>query len=148
MVDFAKYKKKEEIQEEKKIEFSEEDLAIANFGKTIKKEKTEEIMQKPIITPEPMTQEIKIKQTTGNIDDKINSIVNERIIKLVKIGLKHELNIENMKQYFKEIGKSKLYELKRYFSDSKLSDISEMLEFLYKNKTLIRDKNGWFSIKI
>ena len=39
---------------------------------------------------------------------KINKIVNERLIKLVKIGLKHELTIENMKQYFKEVGEIKI----------------------------------------
>ena len=78
---------------------------------------------------------------------KINKIVNERLIKLVKIGLKHELTIENMKQYFKEIGKSKFYELKRCFSDSNLTDISVMLNYLSKNGTLIKDKNGWFSLK-
>lgn len=106
-------------------------------GKTKSKEK---IVSKPIMKPEPVIQEIKI-------DNKINSIVNKRIMELVKIGLKHELNIENIKQYFKEIGKSKLYELKRFFSDSKLSDISEMLDFLYKNKTLTKDKNGWYYLK-
>lgn len=112
-----------------------------------KEQLPKKIIQKPIITPEPVIQEIKIKPTTGKIDDKINSIINERIIELVKIGLKHELTIENMKQYFGEVGKSKLYELKRYFSDSKLSDISEMLEFLYKNGTLVRDRNGWYHLK-
>ncbi|GAH91487.1 unnamed protein product, partial [marine sediment metagenome] len=38
----------------------------------------------------------------NTIDNKINEIVNDRILKLVKLGLKHELTIENMIQYFKE----------------------------------------------
>jgi len=66
---------------------------------------------------------------------------------LVKIGLKHELSIENMIQYFKEVLKSKLYELKRYFSDSNLNEIKEMLDFLHKNGTLIKNKDGWYSLK-
>lgn len=82
-----------------------------------------------------------------SINVEISNLINKRLLKLVKIGLKHELSIENFKQYFREIGKSKLYELRRYFSDSNLKDIKEMLDFLYKNGTLVRDRNGWYSIK-
>ena len=87
----------------------------------------------------------KIDDTT-KIDTKIDALVNERIIKLVKIGLKHELTIETMKQYFREVNKSKLYELKRYFSDSQLSEISNMLQYLFKQGILTRDVNNWYSL--
>jgi len=87
------------------------------------------------------------KKLINGIDQTLNGIVNKRIIKLVKIGLKHELTIENMMQYFQEVNKTKLYELKRYFSDSKLSDIDDMLQYLYKTGVLTRDKNNWYSIK-
>ncbi len=112
-----------------------------------KEQESKKVMQRPIIASEPVIEEIKIKQTTGKIDDKINSIINERLLKLVKIGLKHELTIENIKEYFREVGKSKLYELRRYFSDSNLNNIKEMLDFLHKNKILIRDQNGWYYLK-
>jgi len=82
-----------------------------------------------------------------DIDRKITSIINDRLLKLVSIGLRHELTIDNMIRYFKEVEKSKLYELKRYFSDSKLTEISKILDFLHKNGTLIKDKNGWYGLK-
>ena len=81
------------------------------------------------------------------IDTKIDALVNERILKLVQIGLKHELTIENMMQYFREVNKTKLYELKRYFSDSTISEIDNMLQYLYKSKVLTRDKNNWYSLQ-
>ena len=82
-----------------------------------------------------------------NIDQKIKEIVNERILKLLKIGLKHELTVENIKQYFKEVNKSKLYELRRYFSDSPISKIQEMIKFLYNTGVLVKGKDGWYSLK-
>jgi len=82
----------------------------------------------------------------SDIDQSLNGIVNQRIMKLVKIGLKHELTIENMMQYFREVNKTKLYELKRYFSDSQLSDISNMLQYLFKSGALTRDVNNWYSL--
>ena len=82
----------------------------------------------------------------SDIDQSLNGIVNKRIMKLVKIGLKHELTIENMMQYFREVNKTKLYELKRYFSDSQLSDISNMLQYLFKSGALTRDVNNWYSL--
>lgn len=87
------------------------------------------------------------KKLISEIDQKIDSVVNERILKLVQIGLKHELTIDNMFQYFREINKTKLYELKRYFSDAKLSDIDDMLQYLYKTGVLTRDSNNWYSLK-
>ena len=81
------------------------------------------------------------------IDHKINELVNERILKLVSIGMKHELTMETMMQYFREVNKTKLYELGRYFSDSKLSDIDDMLQEIYKKGVLIRDKDNWYRLK-
>jgi len=81
------------------------------------------------------------------IDDKINEVVNDRILKLMKLGLKHELTIDNMLQYFREVEMTKLYELKRYFSDSPGIKIEKMLKFLYTSGELKRDKNNWYSLK-
>lgn len=80
-------------------------------------------------------------------DQKINDVINERVLKLVKIGLKHELTIENMIRYFKETGKLKLYNLTRYFSDAKPKEIDKILSYLYKTGILSRDKNNWYSLK-
>lgn len=83
----------------------------------------------------------------NKIDTKINEIVNDRILKLVKIGLKHELTIENMLQYFRDVEMAKLYELKRYFSDSPGIKIEKMLKFLYTSGELKKDKNNWYQLK-
>ena len=82
-----------------------------------------------------------------DIDQKINEIVNERILKLVSIGLKHELTIENMTRYFRETRKLKLYNLVRYFSDANPGEVNEMLQYLHKTGILSRDQNNWYSLK-
>ena len=82
-----------------------------------------------------------------NIDRKLTNIINERLLKLVSIGLAHELSIENMIQYFKGVETSKLYELKRYFSDSNLIKIKEILDFLHNDGTLVKHANGWYGLK-
>lgn len=81
------------------------------------------------------------------IDNKINEIVNDRILKLVKLGLKHELTIENLIQHFKETGKLKQYNLTRFFSDANPGEIDQMLKFLYTTKILRKDRNGWYRLK-
>jgi len=101
--------------------------------------------QAKIIIKKNTSQREKI--TEDKIDSKIDAVVNERILKLVQIGLKHELTIENMMQYFREINKTKLYELGRYFSDSNISEINDMLQYLHKTGVLTRDKNNWYSLK-
>lgn len=112
-------------------------------GPAIKKEPSQR--KTPAKTTETNKIDTNIKAT--KIDSDITALVNERILKLVQIGLKHELTIENMMQYFREVNKSKLYELKRYFSDSQLSDISDMLQYLFKQDLLKRDVNNWYSLK-
>jgi len=87
------------------------------------------------------------KKLIPDIDHKINEIVNERLLKLVSLGLKHELTIENMIQYFKETRKLKLYNLTRYFSDAKPGEVNNVLQYLYKTGVLTRDKNNWYSLK-
>lgn len=77
-------------------------------------------------------------QVISITDEKIRNPINERLIKIVKIGLRHELTPKNVTQYFKEVGKSKLYELRRYFSDSNASEIEQMIKFFLHNKIRIR----------
>jgi len=74
-------------------------------------------------------------------DEKIRNIVDRRLLKLLKFGLNHKLIPENLIQYFKEVGKSKLYELRRYFSDSKVLEIELILKFLLQNNIVKKEKN-------
>lgn len=99
---------------------------------------------------DPQTRDIVAKQmgiSHNNIDQMIEQKVNERLLKLVNIGLKHELSIENMLQYFREVAKTKLYELRRYFSDSTSAEIESILKYLYDSGKIRRDKNNWYSLK-
>ena len=96
------------------------------------------------------TRDIVAKQmgiSHNNIDQMIEQKINERLLKLVNIGLKHELSIENMLQYFREVAKTKLYELRRYFSDSTSAEIESILKYLYESGKITRDKNNWYSLK-
>ncbi|MHA1291374.1 MAG: hypothetical protein ACTSQJ_01750 [Promethearchaeota archaeon] len=102
---------------------------------------------KPDLTPKEQKTQINRSIDLNMIDNKINEIVNDRILKLVKLGLKHELTIENMIQYFKETKRLKLYNLTRYFSDASPGKIDQMLQFLYTTKVLRKDRNGWYWIK-
>ena len=99
------------------------------------------------LTPKKPETQINRSIDLNMIDNKINNVVNDRILKLVKLGLKHELTIENLIQYFKETKRLKLYNLTRYFSDAKPSEIDQMLKFLYTTKVLRKDKNGWYWLK-
>jgi len=89
----------------------------------------------------------KLNEVDIKIDNKINGIVNDRILKLVKLGLKHELTLENLIQYFKETGKLKQYNLTRFFSDANPGEIDQMLKFLHTTKVLRKDRNGWYRLK-
>ena len=95
----------------------------------------------------PKNQKTNINEIDIKIDNKINDVVNDRILRLVKLGLKHELTIENMIQYFKETRRLKLYNLTRYFSDAKPSEIENILKYLYSTGKLRKDKNGWYWLK-
>lgn len=82
------------------------------------------------------------------IDQKINELVNERLLRLTKIGLKHELKLENLMSYIKTHGrKTKLYKLADYFSEAKLSEIENMLKYLHSTGVIKKDKNNWYSLK-
>lgn len=48
---------------------------------------------------------------SGEIDAKINNIMNARILNLIKIGASHELTLRNMKDYIKEVDKTKFHNL-------------------------------------
>lgn len=111
-------------------------------------QKTETIPEKKKARTHIRKKEISYQEKILEItDQKINDVINERLLKLVKIGLKHELTIENMIRYFKETGKLKLYNLTRYFSDAKPKEIDKILSYLYKTGILSRDKNNWYSLK-
>lgn len=92
---------------------------------------------------------VRSERTTGEnkIDQKLTEILNERILNLVKLGLKHELSMDNMIHYFKEVKKSKLYELRRYFSDSTSFEINKMLQYLHSTGVIKRDSNNWYYLK-
>lgn len=93
---------------------------------------------------------LKLEQKLLEIDLRIEkrfNEFNERQLKLLRIGLKHEFTIENMMIYFKEIKKTKLYELRRYFSDSSSFEIDKMLKYFYSTGVVIKDKDNWYSLK-
>ena len=71
----------------------------------------------------------------------------EEILSLAAIGKKHILNEENLIQYFKEVEKVKLYELKRYFHDNSSYQIKIQLNNLQKRKVLFKGKNGWYGLR-
>jgi hypothetical protein len=138
-------------------------MAKFNFASLEKKESKDEITpednnqkvvhvqykkaSKPNLKPKKLKTQINRSVDLNMIDNKINGIVNDRILKLVKLGLKHELTIENMIQYFKETKRLKLYNLTRYFSDAKPSEIENILKYLYNTEKLRKDKNGWYWLK-
>ncbi len=98
-------------------------------------------------------------RTTGEIDKKIIEFdlriekkfneFNERQLKLIKTGLKHELSLDNVRRYIKtHHKKTKMYKLADYFSDADLSEIEEMLMFLHSTGEIRRDKNNfWYLTK-
>ena len=87
------------------------------------------------------------EKLSQNIDQKLNDIVNERILKLIKIGLNHELTMDNLLQLFKEQSKLKLYNLTRYFSTAKPIEVETMLKYLFTSNMIKKDKNGWYSLR-
>ena len=146
MVDFSKYqvKKTEEI----KIQPDSQEKKIALGDNNQKRPALDnEKVQKSNLMPKKPQIHSAQSIEMNMIDNKINETVNDRILKLVKLGLKHELTIDNMLQYFREVEMAKLYELKRYFSDSPGYKIDKMLKFLYTSGELKKDKNNWYSLK-
>ncbi len=98
----------------------------------------------------PTTGEIdrKIIEFDLRIEKKFNEF-NERQLKLIKTGLKHELSLDNVRRYIKtHHKKTKMYKLADYFSDADLSEIEEMLMFLHSTGEIRRDKNNfWYLTK-
>ena len=146
LVDFSKYKVKKT--EEIKIQPDSQEKKIALGDNNQKSPALEnKKAQKSNLMPEKPQIQSAQSIEMNMIDNKINETVNDRILKLVKLGLKHELTIDNMLQYFREVEMAKLYELKRYFSDSPGYKIDKMLKFLYTSGELKKDKNNWYSLK-
>jgi len=134
LVDFSKY----QVKKSEGIKTTPEDKDQKGAHAHLEK------VPKPNLKPkEPKTQN-NPSIDVNIIDNKINEVVNDR---LVKLGLKHELTIENMIQYFKENRKLKLYNLIRYFSDAKPNEVENMLKYLHNTGKLKKDKNGWFWLK-
>ena len=79
------------------------------------------------------------------IDKSINEVVNERILKLLRIGITHEFTLENLKRYIiTHNGKTKLYKLADYFADKDLSEIERGLKYFYSIGDVRRDSNNWY----
>ena len=71
----------------------------------------------------------------------------EEILSLAVIGKKHILNEQNLIQYFKEVEKAKLYELKRHFHENTSYQIKNQLDHLQERKLLSKGKNGWYGLR-
>lgn len=140
MVDFSKYQKQNDTSPEdqdQEITPGENDQKVAIHSK--KKDSKKSTLLHSAVQNSFVD--------SKKIDHKINELLNERLLKLVDLGLQHELTIENMIHYFKQVNKSKLYELRRYFSDSSSYEIDRMLKYLYSTGVIKRDKNNWYSLK-
>lgn len=107
---------------------------------------------KKVVDPQLSKSKIAVKQTDSKtiseselIDQKINEKINERLLKLLRIGVKHELTFENLENYIKtHEKKTKLYKLADYFAESKLYEIEKMLKYLYSTGVIGRDSNNWY----
>jgi hypothetical protein len=71
----------------------------------------------------------------------------DKVLKHAKIGIIHELNRENVIEYFKIKPKSKVYEAKLFFYPEPAWKIANIIKELHEEKILIQDsKNKWFSL--
>lgn len=96
---------------------------------------------------DPQLVDQKINEIDLKIEKKFNEF-NERLLKLLNIGIKHELTIENLMMYLKtHERKTKLYKLADYFSEAKLFEIKKMLKYLHSTGVIKKDRNNWYSLK-
>jgi len=96
---------------------------------------------------DPQLVDQKINEIDLKIEKKFNEF-NERLLKLLNIGIKHELTIENLMMYLKtHERKTKLYKLADYFSEAKLLKIKKMLKYLHSTGVIKKDRNNWYSLK-
>lgn len=162
-IDFSKFQKKIPDSQEKIIP-GENDQNVANI-QSEKKAKTDSNIsankenskieasssRKTQVENKRGTYSQKIDQKISDIDLRIEkkfNEFNERLLKLVNLGLKHELNIENLIKYIKSHKKkTKLYKLADYFSENNLVDIEKMLKYLYNTGVIKRYKNNWYGLK-
>lgn len=141
LVNFAKYQVKTEV---KKVPEIQEEKILHKEKSSV--DEISKIISKSISVSKKPEMGFNLNDLDLRIEKKFNDF-NERMLKLMNIGLKHELTIENMIQYFKEIKKTKLYELRRYFSDSNSVEIERILKFLYTTGVISRDKDNWYSLR-
>ncbi|MFW9973416.1 MAG: hypothetical protein ACFFDF_24745 [Candidatus Odinarchaeota archaeon] len=80
------------------------------------------------------------------IDQKINELVNERLLKLVKSGLRHELTQENLLRYIKTHTGTKEYKLADFF-DADIHEIKRMVKYLHSTGVIKKDKNNFYHLK-
>ncbi|MFW9972980.1 MAG: hypothetical protein ACFFDF_22535 [Candidatus Odinarchaeota archaeon] len=93
-----------------------------------------------------LTEKTSTDIMSGIIDQKINELVNKRLLKLVKSGLKHELTIENLVKYIKTHNGTKQYKLADYF-EADIHEIERMIKYLHSSGVIKKDANNWYHLK-
>lgn len=85
---------------------------------------------------------------SAEIDKKLDEKINERLLKLLKVGVIHELTIENLIDYIKtHKKKTKLYKLVDFFKPAEPADIERMFKYLYYTKVIGRTQDNWYYLK-
>ena len=108
-------------------------------------------LKAPVVGSEPTTDEDDINQKLTEFDLKLEQKMNEfneMFLKRLNIGVKHELTIENVVRYIRTHQKrTKLYKLSDYFDPAPLSQIEDILKYLYSTGVIRRDSNNWYYLK-
>ena len=70
-----------------------------------------------------------------------------KIKKVIVKDPRLELNEENLINFVKEQGKTKLYEMKIRFLDNSAYEIKKLIDSLKKRGVIVAGRNGWFHLK-
>ena len=150
LVDFSKYQDPNKKIPDVKITPGDKNQKVAQPEKksTQDKKSSKNLKVRPALfenkSMDPQIIDQKINEFELRIEKKFNEL-NERQLKLLRIGVKHELTFENLENYIKTHGKkTKLYKLADYFSESELYEIEKMLKYLYSTGVIGRDQNNWY----
>jgi len=159
-IDFSKFQKKIPDSQEKIIP-GENDQNVANI-QSEKKAKTDSNIsankenskiedsssRKAQVENKRGTYSQKIDQKISDIDLRIEkkfNEFNERLLKLVKSGLKHELTRDNLLKYIKTHKGTKTYKLADFF-DANINKIEKIVKDFHSKGIIRKDKNNFYII--
>jgi len=133
-IDFSKF--------QKKIPDSQEKITP---GENIQKVAKQNKKSSKRSTPTPSISVQDSFDTSKKIDHKINELLNERLLKLVKSGLKHELTRDNLLKYIKTHKGTKTYKLADFF-DANINKIEKIVKDFHSKGIIRKDKNNFYII--